>query len=1580
MADTWGGARPGAGRKRLTPEQRAERRKQRASRSEARAPVKRSDTVAAPAVQTQRMLPSVDSLMALIETSQKHARQKRPADFNPFAAVALRSAFKGKNGDNVAMDEALSWAQQTAAIFNAAGTEGLTFPGYPFLTELAQRAEYRIMVGTIAEEATRKWIKLKATGDSKQKPKTDVSADRAPPPEPDPEADLKAEADEEATDKKSDKIKELTDFLDNLKVRDRYAEISAHDGFFGSGHLFHDFSRDSTTGASEEELKTDIGDGRNTASKAKVTKGMSMRLQAVEPVWCNPMAYNTTNPLRPDWYRPQTWYVMGQEIHVSRLPLFVSRPVPDLLKPAYMFGGLSLSQIAMPYVNSWLTTRESVTALIHSFSVMCLMTDLATILQPGNSEGLMARAALFNAMRDNQGLMVVNKESEDFKNVSASLSGLHELQAQAQEHMFSVSRIPAVKFAGIQPAGLNASSEGEIRAFYDTIAAYQNFFFRPNLTRTIDFAQLCLWGEVDQDIVFDFEPLWELTAKEKSDLRKTDADRDGAYIDKGVLGPEEVRAKLAFDPESGYDDIDPENMPDPPMDMDAGGGAAPGEGGDPGGMPPGGGKPKQAAAEDADILPFAADEFREADHPRAPDGKFGSGSGGGKSAKGKAPPEGKTLEAKSLRKVGNQMGSNPGGVFEDDSGRRYYVKKGKSADHVRNELAAAKLYQLAGAPTLNYRDVDGGLHVATEMANLGKKRVQDFTAAERAKAQEDFVVHAWLGNWDAVGLEGDNQGTVNGVPTSLDLGGALEYRAQGAPKGSAFGTSVGELDTLRDPKINPISAKVFGGMKPEQIRTAAAKVTGLSDADIRSTVKAAGADDKLADKLIARRDDIAKRLGIAGPVGGAAGGKTEKEFGGASGPGTYKNAKTGKIEQMPSLTKPAEGPGSDLTDESFSWLETYQYGVDGVDAKEVHHPLPSDDVIKQLGKYVPTEAVILWRAERTDPQTGQLVQSWTRSEELAREISETNPDSNRLRSRRFYPDEIVVDTSMIPSYAAAGAFSEVVVAKAKFQKHLRQIRHPQLAERLKQAHDEANFEESKHPRDADGKFASGPGGGGESDPETPKLEDVEKYAPLFFSAMKTHMHSGTGLENGIAILKKAAANNATEIAAMAYMSKDEIAALKQKHGSLLNAYKAVKSEASLENFQIDPAKEGQPYTPKQQFKSKKEHAAHLLQKPGGVTTAEMLKALQWPSISMPQMAKTLGMKLEKVKSGGVTKYIGTPMSAEEKAAAKAETKAKTEAKPAPAPAKPPDPAKPVTKATPEELKKAAKVTNVPIPTGTSPAAHALINKFNQKYGAGTAQLTDPAALEQKIDDYKKLQTQIAANNAEYAQAQKVAQEKKNKSAAEALKKQQAESAAQNKEFMEALGISSTEAAGFTALAKMHGNAYGSGGSKDLIAKFKAWENQAKSLGYPISGFQYALIRDYINGGYTKINPALRSPNLTIEQHVYTRMVNDALEKLPKHTGEVLRGADLDPDVIATYKPGFITQEAAFTSTGKGFKFNGNVHFTIKAIGKRGADLSTGANKSEKEVLFKAGTRFLVHKKENKNGITYIEMEEVEHHG
>ena len=428
----------------------------------------------------------------------------------------------------MAMDDGINgvsaWAGGAWGSFGLnAAFEGVAFLGYPYLAELAQRPEYRVIVETIATEMTRKWIRLQAKGDKD----------------------------------KTDRIAELNDELDRLKVRDVFCKAAEVDGYFGRAHVYID------TGQTDDrdELKTPIGNGANRISDVKFKKGDFKRLAVVEPMWTYPTQYNSNNPLKPDWYNPQMWFVMATEIHVSRLLKFVGREVPDMLKPAYSFGGLSLTQMAKPYVDNWLNIRQSVADIIQAFSVFVLGTNLAETLTPGG-EQLFARADLFNNIRDNRGLMMIDKDTEQFANVAAPLGTLDALQAQAQEHMASVSRIPLVKLLGISPHGLNATAEPELRAFYDHIHAYQEKFFSPNLRRVIAFAQLNIWGEVDPDIDFAYEPLWSLDEKAEAEVRKIDAETGQIHVDTGVISPEEERSRIANDPDTLYPGLDPDDLPD----------------------------------------------------------------------------------------------------------------------------------------------------------------------------------------------------------------------------------------------------------------------------------------------------------------------------------------------------------------------------------------------------------------------------------------------------------------------------------------------------------------------------------------------------------------------------------------------------------------------------------------------------------------------------------------------------------------------------------------------------------------------------------------------------------------------------------------------------------------------------------------------------------------------------------------------------------------------------------------------------------------------------------------------------------
>lgn len=217
------------------------------------------------------------------------------------------------------------------------------------------------------------------------------------------------------------------------------------------------------------------------------------------------------------------------------------------------------------------------------------------------------------------------------------------------------------------------------------------------------------------------------------------------------------------------------------------------------------------------------------------------------------------IDTATMQRVGGQLGSNPAGIFQDGNGRRYYVKTLESPAHARNEIIAAKLYQLAGAPTLTYVNTNAPDQVATEWVELDKKCIAHLSPSERKQAQRWFGVHAWTANWDAGGFNGDNQGVIDGKVLTLDVGGALAFRAQGDPKGKAFDTRVDELDVLRSDDGNPHAVKLFADMSPDDIRQAIMAVVRIPDAEIRRVIIENGGGHALAEKMVARKADMAGR-------------------------------------------------------------------------------------------------------------------------------------------------------------------------------------------------------------------------------------------------------------------------------------------------------------------------------------------------------------------------------------------------------------------------------------------------------------------------------------------------------------------------------------------------------------------------------------------------------------------------------------------------------------------------------------------------------------------------------------------------
>ena len=204
-------------------------------------------------------------------------------------------------------------------------------------------------------------------------------------------------------------------------------------------------------------------------------------------------------------------------------------------------------------------------------------------------------------------------------------------------------------------------------------------------------------------------------------------------------------------------------------------------------------------------------------------------------------------------------GSNPATLLTAPDGTQYYTKLPKGTpddkDRMETEALASELYKLAG---IQSADVQMGTRNGqpVTLSRMVQSRMPN-SQADQDEALKGYVVDAWLANWDAP-LNDNIKIDSNGNAIRLDVGGSLDFRAQGARKGQAWGNTVGEIDSMK--KSGTYDYKKITDAAIKQQAKALGNVT---DADIRATVSRIVSDPArakaLADTLIARRDDIVKR-------------------------------------------------------------------------------------------------------------------------------------------------------------------------------------------------------------------------------------------------------------------------------------------------------------------------------------------------------------------------------------------------------------------------------------------------------------------------------------------------------------------------------------------------------------------------------------------------------------------------------------------------------------------------------------------------------------------------------------------------
>lgn len=289
---------------------------------------------------------------------------------------------------------------------------------------------------------------------------------------------------------------------------------------YGSGFVFIDTNTD--------KLDTPL---YNALAFAKENKVQGLRV--VEPYLCGAVEVETSNPLNKGFMKPEKWFVSGGGIiHKSRLLSVSLYDCPDMIKPLYNYGGISLCQFMKNYVMQADISRQALSDIFLRFRTIIIQSDLPKI----NAQEAVDRIAVVNKQRNNAGTLLLTNDEKYYETIT-SLTGLDKLIAQMQENIAVSARMPAVKLLGLTPSGFNATGDFDLKSYYDEIMSLQNSIIKPIIEKFLQYFAY----ELGFDIMpsFEFTPLSTENALNEAQINSTEAQTINTLIQGGIITQEQ---------------------------------------------------------------------------------------------------------------------------------------------------------------------------------------------------------------------------------------------------------------------------------------------------------------------------------------------------------------------------------------------------------------------------------------------------------------------------------------------------------------------------------------------------------------------------------------------------------------------------------------------------------------------------------------------------------------------------------------------------------------------------------------------------------------------------------------------------------------------------------------------------------------------------------------------------------------------------------------------------------------------------------------------------------------------------------
>lgn len=253
----------------------------------------------------------------------------------------------------------------------------------------------------------------------------------------------------------------------------------------------------------------------------------------------------------------------AMRIHYSRVLRFDGIKLPTRLFIRNNYWHDSIYGKLYRSIRNYSTGFDSIANLLSDFNQPVFkIQGLAEALAMDNDQLVQKKIESVQLSRSVARAVILDKEDE-FSNIGASVGGLSDLLKLTVDRLVGGSGIPHTRLLGESPSGLGATGNSELTDYYDMIKAQQELNLRKPLQYLIDLLGMQKGAiKMPEDLSFSFCSLYQQDEQVKIANRKTQADIDAIYMDRGVYDPYTVsKARFGTGEYSFETSIESEELP-----------------------------------------------------------------------------------------------------------------------------------------------------------------------------------------------------------------------------------------------------------------------------------------------------------------------------------------------------------------------------------------------------------------------------------------------------------------------------------------------------------------------------------------------------------------------------------------------------------------------------------------------------------------------------------------------------------------------------------------------------------------------------------------------------------------------------------------------------------------------------------------------------------------------------------------------------------------------------------------------------------------------------------------------------------